>query len=146
MLYLCVCSVAPICGLHCQVVEGTLFSIQRLGNNDGTHSFLYIEHTVGVPTCSRRGGRSDGRRRCTQCQYNNLHYDTHTHTHTHTQFQTFNHVQKCPVMCICLYTVSYGTKQLQHMAGDTLTHTHTHTHTDIFTPRTARRSQQHYEA
>ena len=61
MLYLCIRSVGAVCGLHRQVVEGALLSIQGLGNDDGAHGLLYIKHAVAVPTCST-GGRSDRRR------------------------------------------------------------------------------------
>lgn len=50
MQYLCERSVGSICGIECQVVEGPLFSIQRLGNDDGTHGLLYIKRTVTVST------------------------------------------------------------------------------------------------
>lgn len=60
-VHLCVCSVASICRLHCQVVKGSLLSIQRLGNDDGAHRLLHIEHTAAVPICSRER-RSDRRK------------------------------------------------------------------------------------
>lgn len=69
--YLRVCSVAAIWSLHRQVVEGALFSIQRLGDDDGAHGLLYVKHTVAVSTCST-GERSDS--------------DTHSvNLHTHSE-------------------------------------------------------------
>lgn len=62
MQYLRVCSIGSICGLHRQIVEGALFSIQRFGNDYGASSLLYIKHTFAVSTfyTKVRSGRGKG--------------------------------------------------------------------------------------
>lgn len=81
MQYLCVCSIGAISGLHCKVVEGALLSIQRLGDDDGANSLLYVKHTVAVPTCST-GGRSQRRREGHSVTHSVNHTDTVYSEHT----------------------------------------------------------------
>lgn len=83
--YLCVCDVGAIWGLHRQVVEGALFSIQRLGNDDGAHGLLYVKHTVAVSTCSTEG-RSDSDTHSVNLHTNlenTPEYDEYVNKHIH---------------------------------------------------------------
>lgn len=102
MWYLCVCSVGAICGLHREVVVRPLLSIQRFGDDNGSHSLLYVKHIVTVPTCSTRG-RSDRRREKHSVTQRQSHrYTLNPHQlwwmNIHTQTRQFSSWTNCSVM------------------------------------------------
>lgn len=78
--YLCVCSVGAVGGLHRQVVERTLLSIQRLCDDDGAHSLLYVKHAVAVSTCSREEG---GKHSVSYTEILSIHNNYHKYLKTH---------------------------------------------------------------